>query len=118
MNNKKLVNLFLDIGEEMLASGAEVNRVEDTLARLAKAYGAKKVDIFVITSSIVLTVTFADDEQYTISRRILSDSSTDFVRIERFNALSRKCCLSPLSVNELQNEIEQIKNTKPHFIKA
>lgn len=118
MNNKKLVNLFLDIGEEMLASGGEVNRVEDTLSRLAKAYGAQKVDIFVITSSIVLTVTFSDDEQYTISRRILSDSSTDFVRIERFNALSRLCCESPLSIEELQEKIEQIKNAKPHFIKA
>lgn len=118
MNNKKLVNLFLDIGEEMLASGGEVNRVEDTLSRLAKAYGAQKVDIFVITSSIVLTVTFSDDEQYTVSRRILSDSSTDFVRIERFNALSRLCCESPLSIEELQEKIEQIKNTKPHFIKA
>ncbi len=118
MNNKRLVNLFLDIGQEMLASGAEVNRVEDTITRIAKAYNAKKVDIFVITSSIVLTVTFENEDQYTCSRRILSDTSTDFVRIELFNALSRECCDNPLEINELQARIEKIKGTTPHFLKA
>ena len=38
-------------------SGAEVFRVEDTLNRIAIAYGAEDVNVFVITSSIVVTLT-------------------------------------------------------------
>lgn len=115
---KKLVNCFLDIGEAMLACGGEVNRVEDTLSRLATAYGAQKVDIFVITSSIVLTVSFSGGEQYTCSRRILADSSTDFARLELFNALSRACCKKPMPLDELESEIKKIKTEKPNAFKV
>ncbi len=33
----------LNIGEEMLRSGAEVSRVEDSIRRICKAYGAESV---------------------------------------------------------------------------
>ena len=45
----------LNIGEEMLISGAEVSRVEDSVRRICIAYGAEKVDVFTITSAIVVT---------------------------------------------------------------
>ena len=50
-----LLHCFLDLGEAMLAAGADVNRVEDTLTRLGRAYGAVRMDVFVITSSIVVS---------------------------------------------------------------
>ena len=48
------------MGEALQNSGAEVFRVEDTLNRIAAAYGAEEVNIFVITSSIVVTLTMPD----------------------------------------------------------
>ena len=45
------------MGEALQNSGAEVFRVEDTLNRIAVAYGAEDVNVFVITSSIVVTLT-------------------------------------------------------------
>lgn len=42
----QLLSAALDLGEQMLICGGEVNRVEDTICRLCKAYGAKKVDVF------------------------------------------------------------------------
>ena len=42
----------MTIGEMLLTSGAEVGRVEDTIRRICMAYGAKRVDVFSITSSI------------------------------------------------------------------
>ena len=50
----QIVHELLDIGETLLTSGAEINRVEDTMTRLGQAYGAQKVDIFVITSDLSL----------------------------------------------------------------
>lgn len=51
-----LLHCFLDLGEAMLAVGADVNRVEDSLSRLGLAYGAARMNVFVITSSIVVTM--------------------------------------------------------------
>ena len=48
--------VLIKMGEALQNSGAEVFRVEDTLNRIAAAYGAEEVNIFVITSSIVVTL--------------------------------------------------------------
>ena len=52
-----LLHCLMDIAEALLAVGAEVNRVEDTLTRMGTAYGAVRMNAFVITSSIVVTMT-------------------------------------------------------------
>ena len=52
--------VLIKMGEALQNSGAEVFRVEDTLNRIAAAYGAEEVNIFVITSSIVVTLTMPD----------------------------------------------------------
>ena len=51
-----LIACILDMGELLLTSGAEVLRVEDTLTRLCTAYQFRRINVFSITSSIVLTV--------------------------------------------------------------
>ena len=56
----QILHGLLDMGQMLLLCGAEINRVEDTMTRLGRAYGAKKVDIFAITSDIVLTILFED----------------------------------------------------------
>lgn len=107
------VHELLDIGEALLASGAEVNRVEDTLTRLGRAYGAESVDIFVITSDIVLTILFHDGTELTQSRRISNGLGTDFEKLEALNALSRDCCRAPLPPEELRARVEEIVSVRP-----
>ena len=57
---ENLLCQLLDIGEAMLADGAEVKRVEDTLIRMGRASGAVRMSVFVITSSMVVTMGLAD----------------------------------------------------------
>ena len=64
-----LLHCFLDLGEAMLAVGADVNRVEDSLSRLGLAYGAARMNVFVITSSIVVTMSLPDGRDVTQTRR-------------------------------------------------
>ena len=61
MNYERLLSCALTIGEKMLCSGAEVSRVEDSIIRICSAYGADRVDVFTITSSIVVSVSFAQN---------------------------------------------------------
>lgn len=63
--HERVLHELLKMGEMLLGCGAEINRVEDTMTRLGRAYGAKRVDIFVITSDIVLTVLFDDGAELT-----------------------------------------------------
>ena len=88
----QILHGLLDMGQMLLLCGAEINRVEDTMTRLGRAYGAKKIDIFAITSDIVLTILFEDGVELTQTRRINKASSFDFVKLERLNALSRRIC--------------------------
>ena len=108
-----LLHCFLDLGEALLAAGADVNRVEDTLARLGAAYGAVRMDVFVITSSIVVTMSLPDGRDVTQTRRILTPGGTDLTVLEDLNALSRRCCTCPLPVKRLRDEISVLTQNPP-----
>ena len=58
--SKEFLRIFLDMGEALLSSGAEIFRVEDTLNRMGYACGATQMNVFVITSSIVITMEFPE----------------------------------------------------------
>ena len=56
-----LLRLALDVGEGMLKNGGEISRVEDTIERICRAYGAVHVEVFTIISVIHASVRMADD---------------------------------------------------------
>lgn len=107
----QLLSAILDVGELMLIAGAEVNRVEDTISRMAYAYGYIRVDAYSIIYSIVVTVHQSDGGIETQTRRI-SESVTNMRRVEQCNALSRRVCRQPMSLEELTEEIESIRREK------
>ena len=61
---EKLLDSVMDIGEQMLVNGAEVHKVEDSIKRIFAAYGTQRADVFIITSSIVVTI-HTDNKAYT-----------------------------------------------------
>lgn len=95
----------MDIGEQMLISGAEVHRVEESLRRICGALGAARTDVFIITSSMVVTVFDCQGASYTQTRRI-TGSTTDIEKIHRLNSLSRKICTQPMTEEEIRRELE------------
>lgn len=46
MDYSKLLQAILDIAEEMLICGAEVERVEDSIERMCGAYGCTRTNAF------------------------------------------------------------------------
>lgn len=104
----RLLACMLDMGDLLLDAGAEISRVEDTLERMGRAYGAARMDVLVITAIISITMEFPDDESTTETRRIRSTGQTDFYRLEKLNALSRRCCAEPLPLDELREKIDAV----------
>lgn len=97
----------------MLMSGAEVSRVESTIEHMAKAYGFKKVDVFTIIFSIVVTVKDGEGNIETQTRRIEA-RDTDLHKVERINALSRKVCSEPVTLEDFKAQLEEISQEKPY----
>ena len=56
---------------------------------------------------------FEEGEEYTQTRRITTPVGTDFFKLEQANALSRRCCSSPLSLPDLKDEINKISKITP-----
>lgn len=105
---ERLLACLLDMGVLLLTAGAEVMRVEDTIARLCAVYGFTGSDVFVITSSIVLTARTPAGDVLTQTRRI-RERDTDLGRVEQVNALSRQLCTRPLPAAELSRAVRQIE---------
>lgn len=112
MNYERLLSCALTIGEKMLCSGAEVSRVEDSIIRICSAYGADRVDVFTITSSIVVSVSFAQNT-YTQTRRI-TNYRTDFALLDKLNDLSRHICHDLPELGSIESELSKMFS-RPDF---
>ena len=103
-----LLDCMLEMGDLLLDCGAEISRVEDTLSRVGRAYGANRTDVFVIPSLISITLNFPETEPITETRRITSNGATDFYRLEKLNTLSREICLEPIRLAELRQRLDHV----------
>ena len=110
-----LLDCLLEMGDLLLDCGAEISRVEDTLNRMGKAYGANRVDVFAIPSLLSITLNFPETIPVTETRRISSTGSTDFYRMEKLNALSRECCREPLELTELRARLDHVAAGRKPF---
>ena len=105
-----LMEMAVRAGEIMLASGAEVYRVEDTIHRILKHSGIARADVFVVTTGIVATIADASLPPLTLVKRV-ENRATNLNRIYQVNNVSREFCSGKLSVREAQERLDRIANT-------
>ena len=111
MTPEQLLTCALDIGEQMLISGAEISRVENSIRLICGAYGCMRTDVFTITSSIVVSIEDPQRSYYTQSRRI-TGSRTDLTRLDLLNSLSRRICQETPDWEWVQQELARINSLK------
>ncbi len=110
---QKVLHCAMSISELLLTSGAEVGRVEDTIRRIGMAYGATRVDVFSITSSIVTTMYAEGFESCTQTRRV-PPMKNDFHKLDELNQLSRRICAEKPDPETIPVEIERIKGGRTY----
>lgn len=108
-----LLCLALDVGEGMLRNGGEIGRVEDTIERICRAYGALHVEVFTIISVINAAIRMPDGSYSSQLRRVKS-TSTNLTVLEDLNALSRRICASAPPLEEFEEMIVQIKRRRAY----
>ena len=111
--SQKILHCAMAIGELMHTSGAEAGRVEDTIRRICMAYGAERVDVFSITSTIVATIFCGGFESCTQSRRV-PPMKNDFTRLDKLNHLSRLICAKRPDPEEILERIDKIRSTRTY----
>ena len=120
MNYSKLLQNVLDISEEMLVAGAEVNRVEDSIERMLSAYDCPfdRVNAFITTTNI--QVTFEDPKGDIITQiRRVKRSDTNFDRLDYLNDLSRYICSEKPDLETMRSKYLEVMSrpNNPNWVR-
>lgn len=100
----KVLTVIADAGAALLASGAEVARVEDTMERLAKAYGISSVQVIVLPTALFVHA----NNLTTIIRRIRA-RNVNLAVVAAINQLSRDVSERPIPLEELESRLAEAR---------
>lgn len=115
MDFDRVLQGILDIGEEMVVCGAEVNRVEDSIYRMCESYGGDRINVFIITSNIQVTMEAPDGRILTHIRRIVRYDA-NFDRLDYLNDLSRYICANRPEPDAMQQKFDEVMNRPKQHI--
>lgn len=109
MDIEKLLNTIIQAGTMLIESGAEINRVEDTMVRMCKTYEeVEYADSYVTLTGLMFSLTVNNETKTRISRVHTGEVNLD--RIDKINSLSRRASIEHLSVDELASQLNEIQN--------
>ena len=114
MDHNSLINLGTELGCQLMASGAEISRVEDSILRLMHAYGATDAQVFAIPNCLLLCLTPKDGQPITRVSRIPAHG-IDLDRLELCNALCRRLCREVPDPSEALQQIAYIADHRPKY---
>ena len=90
MTAPELLEITAQMGSLLIKYGAEIYRVEDSINRIAAAYGfaeeKKRVEVFAIPTSLIITVNEPGQIPLTQTVRI-TDRGTNLDRVDKINNL-------------------------------
>ncbi|WP_299091256.1 threonine/serine exporter family protein [uncultured Metabacillus sp.] len=101
----EVIEVCLLAGKIMLRSGAETYRVEDTMMRIAAAYGIMHSHSYVTPTGIIFSI---DSHHPTQLVRIV-DRSTDLQKVAKVNSVSRMISSGDLTIKEAYEHLKIIE---------
>ncbi|MCM1024597.1 MAG: threonine/serine exporter family protein [Prevotella sp.] len=111
MTNKELLKMTSRIGSMLIEYGAEIYRVEDSLNRIAAAYGfgtgEKRMEIFAIPTLLVITLNDGDELPLSQTKRIVN-RGTNLDRVDKLNNLSRWICTEKPEPEIISRHLDEI----------
>lgn len=106
----EILQVAMFAGQIILENGGETYRVEETIWRVCKAFGAEEAESFVTPTGIMASICH-HGETYSLIKRI-SNRTVDLDKIDLVNDLSRSIILKNLTVGEFKEELLKIDNNK------
>jgi uncharacterized membrane protein YjjP (DUF1212 family) len=115
----EIMEVCLLAGKIMLQSGGETYRVEDTMMRIAAAFGIENSHSYVTPTGIIFS---AEGDEPTKTKLIrISSRSTDLKKVAMVNSISRQITNGEInlqSAHTLLKELEDLNVTFPFIIQV
>ena len=109
----EIIEVCLLAGKVMLQSGAETYRVEDTMMRIAKAFGIEVTQSYVTPTVIIFS---ADGVEPTITKLIrILDRTTDLTKVTMVNSISRQISDGGVSHQQALHLLKEIDTSDISF---
>lgn len=102
----EILQVAMLAGQMILENGGETYRVEETIWRICKIYGAQQAESFATPTGIMASICH-EGKIYSLTRRV-SNRTVNLDKIDKVNDLSRSILSRNLSVNDLNNELIKI----------
>lgn len=97
----------INAGKVLLESGAETYRIEDTMTRIAAAYGIENTQVFVTPTVIIFSI-----NDYSLTQTVRIDERfNNLARVTEINGLSREIS-NGLPIKEAIQRLEDIHETQ------
>ena len=104
-----IFDLVMKAGEILLHNGAEIFRVRQTMEIIAKAYGVRTVNVYVISNGIFCTMNI-DGYFFSTQIKEVPIDSVHLGRVAEVNNLSRAIVAGRYTMEEAMEELERIEN--------
>lgn len=112
MTSNELIEISVDIGTALLENGAEIYRVEESIARICYAYGATEANIYAVPTAIIAS--FVRDQSQPVTRvQRIYRRGTNLGRLDQLNALCRDICFAPTSYEQVRVRLSSILRDNP-----
>jgi len=113
VDNKQIIEICMLAGKIMLESGAETHRVEDTMNRIAEAYGCKDVQSFAMPTGVHFSIQESDASHF----RRVSSRATDLHKIADVNEISRDIARGLIPLEQAREKLREVERSRQTFTK-
>ena len=100
---EQALQLATEAGHILLENGAEISRVEETMTRIASAYGIEDESFFVLSNGIIAT------GQHYARAEFIPIKGTQLAKVVEVNQLSRDVTEKRMPVETLRQRIQAIR---------
>ena len=101
---EQALQLATEAGHILLENGAEISRVEETMTRIASAYGVEEESFFVLSNGIIAT------GQHYARAEFIPIKGTQLAKVAAVNQLSRDVARGALPVETLRSRLQAIRS--------
>lgn len=112
MTSNELIDISVDIGAALLENGAEIYRVEESIARICYAYGATETNIYAVPTAIIASFVRGNSHPVTRVLRIYR-RGTNLGRLDQLNTLCREICATSMTYAQIRERLVCILHDKP-----
>lgn len=102
--------VVMKAGELLLANGAEIFRVEESMIRIARAFGLENVEVFILANGVFATAEASEEELFAKIKHI-PPRGAHLGRVAALNDLSRRIDRGQCSLSEAEEKLLEIEQS-------